>query len=749
MRSIGLIVLFIFQNLLLSCSFESDDVSPNTANTDVPAGDNNDERGSIQEPDAPNVPDTSNLPDVSDTQPAPPPPVLIIDTDGDGIPDNIDPNPSIAVVPRFYIGKINSSQISTHYFDQKSLFDQEKELKYEPDQSIPNEAILLKKDKLSDRVNHLHLKAIINPSYRPSSDELFRHEDFFILPISDWRDNNFFLYKDWFVQKKVESSENIIRSSIQLGIDNLQSVTAINDIEFSIVEYGGRRNLLGRRYLVDGDGNKKQFRFNGTINRHDGPDIQRLVIKSVSDEIISSILTNRSELALKIENFKYNKLGIDLEFSKVLSNISENTSIVIFSCDENGLSYQFVKEGLVLLNVFSDLINDLTVNDRGHLLSVNGWTNTINLPADFSDLTPAEITGRSLALIGANSLHAKTVAGENYIISSKRTSTLTRHLNWSERIIPNDGSSVDLGHFYPGQILELQISGDIVSPTQENTQKRQRISWDLPHPRRIRGVSTNNITINSFQLNWEMSDDSNEYIVDVSENRSFTSRVAPYIELSVGNVNETRISSLKSDTTYYVRVRGKNARGLSLNSKIIDVKTARAGSSSNRPLPGPPCNPPNSCICNPRPGCVQEKDHDFLKTDTPRVRENANLKYYDLSFEENSINFNLDKVVQSIKVGGTTYLLKDLLPEKENTSILGEGKIKRFRIKVPRSLSERNRISIQLYPLEKIEIKQGFSPEWKSLCKGDNCSIEGENEDFKRKSINKFFELSTKIRPSI
>jgi N-acetylneuraminic acid mutarotase len=78
---------------------------------------------------------------------------------------------------------------------------------------------------------------------------------------------------------------------------------------------------------------------------------------------------------------------------------------------------------------------------------------------------------------------------------------------------------------------------------------------------------------NSFTANWSSVSGATGYRLDVSNNSSFTTYVAGYQNLNVGNVTSRNVTGLSPSTTYHYRVRAYNADGTSGNSNIINVTT--------------------------------------------------------------------------------------------------------------------------------------------------------------------------------
>jgi len=88
------------------------------------------------------------------------------------------------------------------------------------------------------------------------------------------------------------------------------------------------------------------------------------------------------------------------------------------------------------------------------------------------------------------------------------------------------------------------------------------------------------VTANSFSANWNAVPAATSYLLDVSTNSAFSSFVAVYSSLNVGNVINYSVTGLSSGTTYYYRVREINACGTSPNSGVMSIST--------------PCTPPTT-----------------------------------------------------------------------------------------------------------------------------------------------------------
>jgi len=95
-----------------------------------------------------------------------------------------------------------------------------------------------------------------------------------------------------------------------------------------------------------------------------------------------------------------------------------------------------------------------------------------------------------------------------------------------------------------------------------------------------------NVTGSGFTANWTSASGATGYQLDVSTNSAFSTYVAGYQSLNVGNVLSRSMSGLSASTTYYYRVRAYNAYGTSGNSNTASATTTAASDTSAPTVPG-------------------------------------------------------------------------------------------------------------------------------------------------------------------
>jgi len=100
--------------------------------------------------------------------------------------------------------------------------------------------------------------------------------------------------------------------------------------------------------------------------------------------------------------------------------------------------------------------------------------------------------------------------------------------------------------------------------------------------------SATNIGCNDFDANWDLSANATGYRLDVATDAAFTSILAGYNDLDVGNVLTYNIAGLTEGTDYYYRIRAyRNACPPSANSNDIQTTTAPLPVVQDFTSPGP------------------------------------------------------------------------------------------------------------------------------------------------------------------
>jgi N-acetylneuraminic acid mutarotase len=233
-----------------------------------------------------------------------------------------------------------------------------------------------------------------------------------------------------------------------------------------------------------------------------------------------------------------------------------------------------------------------------------GWLGVSNLPAARYSLAAASANGKIYAIGGYTNGYQSTVYEGSFaagVVPSSGPLTGSNTVTISGNNLGNgDVTSVTLcgipatilADYSPGQVVVTAgiaihpTNGDVVvcSTSYGVTVKSNAYSYQPPPPN---ALAATNVALNGFYANWNSVSVATNYLLDVSTTNNFTSCVAGYTNLSVGNVTTFRVSGLNAGVPYYYRVRYQQNNVNSENSATVSVQTLGGGTSvSNGPSAG-------------------------------------------------------------------------------------------------------------------------------------------------------------------
>jgi len=96
----------------------------------------------------------------------------------------------------------------------------------------------------------------------------------------------------------------------------------------------------------------------------------------------------------------------------------------------------------------------------------------------------------------------------------------------------------------------------------------------------------------TYGVSWPLAAGATYYLLDVSDNPSFSTFEGVYNSLNVGNISSTTITGLSNPGNYYFRMRSANACGISGNSNTLYMLTGAPGApnTTNNPVTTITCN---------------------------------------------------------------------------------------------------------------------------------------------------------------
>ena len=200
----------------------------------------------------------------------------------------------------------------------------------------------------------------------------------------------------------------------------------------------------------------------------------------------------------------------------------------------------------------------------------NGWT-TIFSPLAGRAGPTSVWTGSQMIVWGGD--FRDNFGGDHYVNTGGRYNPSTNSWTLTSTTDAPDARTVHTAVWTGNQMI---VWGGADNTNRFNTGGRYcAASGPTPPPAPIANPATY-IASNSFTANWSSASGATGYRLDVSTSSSFSTYVAGYQNLNVGNAISRSVTGLTASTTYYYRVRAYNGAGTSGNSNIVNVTTLSA-----------------------------------------------------------------------------------------------------------------------------------------------------------------------------
>lgn len=325
------------------------------------------------------------------------------------------------------------------------------------------------------------------------------------------------------------------------------------------------------------------------------------------------------KVALNIEdNFLLNNVnGLNLLTNIKEIKIKDNQALT----NLNGLSNVTAVDGAIIIQN-NDMLNDIsglrnivytTIKNTGLIIQDNAILSFCNLPNFCSYLqgTGARNISGNLsdclteqAVINAcNALAAPNASAATNITASGFTANWQASVGATKYLLDVSTSS-SFGSFVTGynnrdvgNVLNFNVTGLTTNITYYYRIRANNAFGTSPNsnvislttsnsaPTAPQATAASNINSTGFTANWNVVGNATEYFIDISTNSNFSNFVAGYNDLSVGNVQSRNITGLTFNTTYYYRIRAKNAVGTSPNSNVISLTTLDNGGNCTIAIP--------------------------------------------------------------------------------------------------------------------------------------------------------------------
>ena len=208
-------------------------------------------------------------------------------------------------------------------------------------------------------------------------------------------------------------------------------------------------------------------------------------------------------------------------------------------------------------------------------IGVSGIVNTITIPANPTEGAPSAIGETSFTANWTGS------AGANgYYLDVASDNTFTSFVTGYNNRYVNSVTSYSVTGLSAGTEYYYRVRAKNGSGTSGSS----GTSTVNTIPKEPSTLAASGILSSEFAANWNTSDGASSYYIDVATDAAFTSPVAGWTNVDVGNVTSKTINSgLSAGTVYYYRIRASNTGGTSGNSSYISLATAPSAPVAGNP----------------------------------------------------------------------------------------------------------------------------------------------------------------------
>lgn len=208
-------------------------------------------------------------------------------------------------------------------------------------------------------------------------------------------------------------------------------------------------------------------------------------------------------------------------------------------------------------------------------IGVSGIINVITIPGDPVSGAPSSIGETSFTANWTGSTGAT-----GYYLDVATDNLFTSFVTGYNNRYVNNVTAYSVTGLTAGTRYYYQIRAKNGSGTSGNSASGSAYTI----PKEPSTLAASGILSAEFSANWNSSDGAAGYYIDVATDAGFTSPVAGWTNVDVGNVTSKSINTgLNSGTVYYYRVRASNTGGTSGNSSFISLATAPAAPAANNP----------------------------------------------------------------------------------------------------------------------------------------------------------------------
>lgn len=215
----------------------------------------------------------------------------------------------------------------------------------------------------------------------------------------------------------------------------------------------------------------------------------------------------------------------------------------------------------------SGLTANTTYYYRVRAFNTDGTSgNSGNITVTTAPLPPVTSAATAITPTGFTANWAASAGATGYYIDIARTNTFTTFLEGYENLNVGNVTNLVITGGERGISYYYRLRAYNASATSSNSAAISILAAPSVSP-------ASDIMQTSFTANWNMVTGATKYYLDVATDASFTSFVAGFNNLDVGNVQLKSVSGLVKNTEYFYRVRSFDGVKTSDNSLTISVRS--------------------------------------------------------------------------------------------------------------------------------------------------------------------------------
>lgn len=399
------------------------------------------------------------------------------DLDFDGMSNEdeqrLGTDPYIADIPEVRIRQIKEVKTGIRV---KSEFDGHSSSKFlglqqeyvDPKDSESKESLIRRKT-----LNLQYIK-ITDPTRLPDQDEMATLSDYDLFIIGRWKDRNFYPFQFEVTKEGQElvPESGRITSVFKVELQNLLGVSYIERVFLStnLIDFKDEVISEFRTHpLIKSNNTEERYVFKN-VSELKPQDNYFLYDISLDTSSISDLLVSRNNIALKIKNFTFNRLGKDIDFAQLVSQVEEKTARVIFSTNKTTKTYQ-VAPGMTVESFLKHIGHEVVSDKNGFIISIDETSNSLSTPVDIENIPVNELDNGLWHILGqAETLKDTLIANKQYIVSYASAREIIESQDTITPILENyllGDNGVEVNDVRIGDKFEVSINGDRLVPFAE------------------------------------------------------------------------------------------------------------------------------------------------------------------------------------------------------------------------------------------------------------------------------------------